>query len=197
MTKKYFLEHVDAIHVSYPSWCGVSPAMGDALLSMRSMYAGDQPPPEIFARAYCTPIRAGVKRTTVRGREVQAGVRRLISVASGDRLDILELRSLEGQFIGRAHVLHDDGAMAKIILELWIDPNWRRQGFGTALEQEAGAMVAGGSPLRRLIMPLHEADASPLGADRARQFARARGYSWLGIEQRLPPYVDFAEKRVR
>jgi hypothetical protein len=198
MTRRYFESHVDLIHINYPAWIGWSPKADRTLNSMGWLLASPEVVPEsILAKAYCTPNRASAKNLRFRGRKLKISLRRVHSIVSGDLIDIVELRKAEGDFVGRAHVMHDLKTHAAVMTEFWIGVDLRRYGYGGLLLREAEKLAAADLAMTSLVIPLHEADTHAGNLLSARAFASSQGLRWIGRTQDRPPIADFATKRLR
>ncbi|SHN37861.1 GNAT family N-acetyltransferase [Actinacidiphila paucisporea] len=112
--------------------------------------------------------------------------RELITLAHGDRYDVVEVRE-RGEFRGRMHVQHDYVRDVSTLTELWVPPGHRRRGFGTVLLR-AGESYAREAGSTRVWLPLHDADAGEVGRPRAEAFAQSGGYKWRWRQRKRPNY---------
>ncbi|MER8116463.1 GNAT family N-acetyltransferase [Streptomyces sp. NPDC094031] len=147
---------------------------------------------EACVEGWRTPNSKKRRQAQVREATYQFTHRELITLARGERYDIVEVRE-RGDFRGRMHIQHDDGQRISTFTELWVPREYRRRGIGTALLQ-AGEIYARAAGSDRVRLPLHEADASDIGRPRAEGFALTNGYAWKRKVSRRPNYDGLGVK---
>jgi GNAT superfamily N-acetyltransferase len=185
--REFFEAHVDSVNLTRPAWLGFSPAMEQAVVagapSFRNFGALSR---EAFQEYWKTGNRKDRYHVLVNRETCEIRHRELITLARGDRYDVVEIRE-RGEFRGRMHVQHDDVRDISTLTELWVPPGHRRRGFGTVLLR-AGERYARKAGSTRVWLPLHDADAGEVGHPRAEVFAQSVGYKWRLRQRKRPNY---------
>jgi GNAT superfamily N-acetyltransferase len=191
--REFFEAHVDSFNVARPTWVGYSPAAEGALNEVDDpLDAFGNLRGEAMVQAWRTGNPRQRSRITVDGARCVMGRHSLLTLAAGARYDVIELRE-GGDFRGRIHVEHHEERRGSVVTELWVSPPYRRRGFASVL-LEVGEGLARKAGSIRVRLPLHEADATVVGRERAEAFATARGYTWTARATRRPNYEALGVK---
>lgn len=196
ISEEYFERHVDSVIVVRPSYTGAAPAMIPRL--MAEHWEAGRPRafnPQVWARSWGEPNPRLMGTLVINGTKYERFRRPVFSLAAREQpVHIFDLVD-RGRGIGRFHLVEPDDEGNAVLQELWIDPTRRRQGFGSALEDQA-TRLARSLGASRIIAPLFEADARPQNRDVADVFARRRAYRWKPAEGRRPIVICRAEKHL-
>jgi GNAT superfamily N-acetyltransferase len=197
MSRGYFEAHAEDAWVGWSSLRGPSPRM---LRELGGIAAGDprSVSDDQLAAAWSVRNEIGYRTVRVRGSRCKLVNWRVASLncPSPRFVNVAEVQTLR-RVIGRVHVEHvaDERGKYATVLELFVKPEFRRQGYGSFLEEEAVSLVrsAGGE---RICIPLLEGDA--VGANRAQAlaFIGSHGYVFKEGGGRLPRTAGVAVKEL-
>jgi GNAT superfamily N-acetyltransferase len=136
-------------------------------------------------------------RTIVRhnGRRLHYINYEALSIEDECAVDVIELRSPRDLRLGWVFLHHLRADQVTIAKEFFVWPPFRRQGYGTLLEEAAveRARQIGSSHLR---LTFYGADAIPRSRAAGRMFVATSGYRWHWRHETRPDRAGFAEKAV-
>ncbi|MCX4436573.1 hypothetical protein [Streptomyces mirabilis] len=174
--REYFDGYVDSVTLLRPSWIGPSPAMAAAEKRL-----GNAASMSDYVKCWLTGNKHHRLPEEYACGHTHSVYRVMETFDNRKPLIIAEIRGKDKEFYGRVHVSCDGRTRNCTVLELWVPPNHRRQGYGKSLESFARA-VAADAKAETIAIPLHEADGSPESLSRAQDFASSLGYSWEAYE---------------
>jgi GNAT superfamily N-acetyltransferase len=195
ISRAYFEGHVDAVWATRPSWLGWSPAM-DGKLTVQGWRAdaADQPSISNLVDAWMT-VNTGQRWERIINGDPYEIKRRRVYAADEDAslLNLVDLRMKSGEIVGRANVRQRRDSRASLVEDLFVHPNFRRRGVGSALNSAVSAIAAedGCTTIELLV---HEADDIEQNRLAVRRFATKHGYRMLRVHYRRPNVVAKAMK---
>jgi GNAT superfamily N-acetyltransferase len=114
-------------------------------------------------------------------------------------MEVIEMfRPGEKKREGWAHLYHfpPEGERRSVLRELFVIPEARRQGVGTALERFAKERAVDRAA-DVLQIDLNEADAYGASMEAARSFATRCGYEWMAGSTMHPSIHSYAQKNLQ
>ncbi len=194
ISRDFFEAHVDSVFAARVLFAGTSPAMDQRLRELH--WTTGQPHGtdlRLWARAWPTPNPRRVWKLDVRGKTFDCWYRTVFSLKDNyPAVHVFELVD-QNDLVGRSHVIHHPGSDLAVLEEIWVPPDRRRKGFGTAVAAEA-ERLARSRRSTRLEVPLFEADAKGDRRDGAAAFALSLGFTWTWKDSRRPNAVGVAGK---
>lgn len=185
--RDFFEAHVDCAIVQRPVYTGSSPAMDQALYEAlwRRGRPGGFDPAE-WVKQWQVPNPSLVGELEINGALYERWRRVVFSFTDGwPAAHVYDVVDGQQQLIGRFHLIDSRTDEEAVLQELWVVPERRRQGFGSALLAEAGRL-ARDLKNDRLVVPVFEADGGEDGLARAREFLEACGYCFEEYQTRRP-----------
>ncbi|MER7839184.1 GNAT family N-acetyltransferase [Streptomyces sp. NPDC096040] len=179
--REYFDGYVDSAILLRPSWIGPSPEMAAAEKRQSPSASMSD-----YVKCWLTGNKHHRLPEEYSGGHTHSAYRVIETFDNRQPLIIAEIRDKDKEFHGRVHVSYDRRDHLCSILELWVPPRHRRQGYGQRLEAFARA-IAADAGAEAIAIPVHEADGGQESLSRAQAFTSSLGYSWEVFE----PYRYF------
>jgi GNAT superfamily N-acetyltransferase len=176
MSKEYFERYINDVWLARRTHIGPIPAKWARLQAARS--------PREFVKVWELPNPRWRARFRHKNHGHQWVIYETIS-ATGDRAEVIEIRTGYGLRVGWAHVFHlrSDQRDTSVIKELFVWPAYRRNRYGTLLERAATDRARNWNS-RHVELFLHDVDDFRSVLSPARAFGQKAGYRW-----RWGPYV--------